>query len=160
MNTTVVGMKPAGARALRSVRLVLAAVFLAAGLLKIVQPAKFYDQLLAYETGLSADLLRLIAVWLPWVEISAGGVLLTSLWTETVALLVSALYLLFTALLGQAVLRGLDFNCGCFGAATPAWFDHPPMALLRTGLLLVMATWLWLQAATHRMGTINSGEVS
>lgn len=50
--------------------------------------------------------------------------------------------------LGQAILRGLELNCGCFGSMTPAWFDQPAVALVRAAAVLRAPAWLFLHPAT------------
>jgi hypothetical protein len=52
-------------------------------------------------------------------------------------------------LLGQAVLRGLELDCGCFGAGAPAWLEQAPVALARAGLLLAATLWWWLTSAPY-----------
>jgi hypothetical protein len=45
-------------------------------------------------------------------------------------------------MLGQAVLRGLDLQCGCFGGLTAHWLEQPPVAFVRACLLLAASVWL------------------
>lgn len=142
MNAAPHGLAPASGRARTLVRWALGAVFLAAGSLKVLRPELFYTQLLAYDTGLPDGLLRLVTVTLPWLEALCGGALLARIWPETVGVMVAFLCLIFVVMLGQAVLRGLDLSCGCFGSALPSWFDHPAVALARAGALLAGALWL------------------
>ena len=125
------------------VRWALGASFVTAGALKIAHPAGFYSDLLAYEVPFPDSFLRLVAVALPWLEVLCGGALLANLWAETVSFVVACMCLIFVLMLGQAAWRGLDLNCGCFGASGPGWFDHSIMALMRAGVLLVAAGSLW-----------------
>ena len=87
---------------------------------------------------------RFVAVVLPWVEIVSGGFLLADLWTETAGVLVSGLCFVFVLVLGQAVLRGLELKCGCFGELAVGWFERPKVALLRAFVLLGASLWLLL----------------
>ena len=89
--------------------------------------------------------LRLVAIYLPWLEVLAGLDLLLNVWAETIRPLVAALCLIFVVMLGQAVLRGLDLNCGCFGAGAGGWFERPAVALGRA--MLLFAASLYLAAA-------------
>jgi len=50
-------------------------------------------------------------------------------------------------MLVQAVLRGLDLNCGCFGAAGRGWFERPDVALVRASLLFAASLYLMVDRA-------------
>ena len=129
------------------VRCALGAIFLWAGAGKILNPSDFYSALLAYNVALPDIFLRFVAIALPWLEVFCGGVLLVDFWMETVGPFVPALCLVFVLMLGQAVVRGLDLNCGCLGVTGAGWFDRPIMALARAGALLWGAIWLALNRA-------------
>ena len=136
------GSKPSTRRAQARVRWVLGAIFLLAGTLKIPHPGDFYSDLLAYEVDLPDVIFRCFALAVPWLEVICGGALLADLWPETVRFLVMVMSLIFVLMLGQAVLRGLDLNCGCFGPGTSGWFNRPITALARASLLLAGAVWI------------------
>lgn len=131
-----------------AVRWLLGAIFLAAGAVKLARPADFHASLTAYALPLPGDFLRVTAVAFPWLELLCGLALLADFWAGSVRFLAAALCLVFVAVLGQAVLRGLDLDCGCFGSVAPAWFDAPAVALGRALLLCAASVWLWL--APHR----------
>lgn len=63
------------------------------------------------------------------------------------AVTIFGLCLLFAAVLGTALLRGLPVNCGCFGAAFGG--STPTIALLRD-LFFLAATAYWLAAMRTR----------
>ncbi len=126
----------------------LGAVFATAGAAKIVHPADFFSDLLSYRVVLPEVVLRLAAVWLPWLEVVAGLGLLLNFWTETIRPVVAALCLIFVAMLAQAVARGLELNCGCFGAGAHGWFERPDVALGRAVILLAAALYLMMPRRT------------
>jgi uncharacterized membrane protein YphA (DoxX/SURF4 family) len=132
------------------VRWVLGAIFLGAGALKIVHPLDFYSNLLAYDVGFPDCLVRFAAVVVPWLEVVCGGLLLVDYWTETVGFLATGLCLIFILMLSQAVVRGLDLKCGCFGSLTAGWFELPQVALVRACVLFVAAVWLLLDVTNRR----------
>jgi hypothetical protein len=102
----------------------------------------FYTNLLSYQVGAPDWFFRIVAVMFPWIEIISGGLLLAGLWVETIGILVTAQCLVFVLMLGQAVLRGLDLQCGCFGGLTAPWLELPSVAFVRACLLLAAAVWL------------------
>ena len=120
-------------------RLVLGAVFLVAGGMKLAHPGEFFSDLLGFGVPFPEIFLRLVAVFLPWLELLAGLGLLVDFWPETIRPVVAALCLVFVVMLGQAVARGLELNCGCFGAGGRGWFERPAVALARAAVLLALA---------------------
>jgi hypothetical protein len=130
------------ARVRTGCRWVLGVVFLVAGGAKIAHPAGFFSDLLGFRVPLPEIILRLVAVALPWLEAIAGLGLLLNFWRETIRPLVALLYLVFVVMLGQAVIRGLDLNCGCFGSSGQGWFERPDVALGRAVLLFAAALYV------------------
>jgi uncharacterized membrane protein YphA (DoxX/SURF4 family) len=124
-------------------RLLLAGVFVFAGVPKLFDPESFAITISAY--GLLPDgLVYPAAVFLPIFEIcTAVGLLLGRRWAIIATLL---LYVVFISVLSYGVYLGLDIDCGCFGPEDP---EHAALAGLRTALyrdllLLVPAVYcLW-----------------
>ncbi|HEY0946170.1 MAG TPA: MauE/DoxX family redox-associated membrane protein [Opitutaceae bacterium] len=121
-------------------RLVLAGLFVYAGSAKALAPAAFaadianFRLLPLFESGL-------LAVYLPWLEILAGGALLIGRWRAGGALVVALLSAVFLGALLSARLRGLDITCGCFGHANSEGGGGGISGWLmaRNGVLLALA---------------------
>jgi putative oxidoreductase len=94
-------------------RYVLAAVFIYAAIHKIKDPYSF-SQAISYYEFFPSFLINPIAVWLPWIELTAGICLVVGRWVSGSALTVAVLAVAFGLLTGMAILRGLDISCGCF----------------------------------------------
>lgn len=119
-------------------RLALAAVFLYAAATKVPDMAAFATDLANY---------RLVpAALVPWtasavvgIEIVVGLALLTGRFARGAALVAAGLLVVFTAGLAQALLRGIDLRCGCFGSDEPAnwWTVVRDLAMLVPALLLL-----------------------
>lgn len=139
-------------------RVLLGAVFLVAGVLKIAHPVDFHSDLLVYDVPLPDAVFRVVAVALPWLEAICGAALLADFWTETVGAVVTAMGVIFVIMLGQAVVRGLELTCGCLGSDDEGWFDRPGVALVRAVVLLAGSVWLWLKpSAYHPSGWASPG---
>lgn len=91
-------------------------IFIAAGLAKIADIGRFAEQLHNFRM-MPVFGENLLAMTLPWVEIVAGLALVLKLRARAAALLATLLMLVFTIGVAQAMARGLDFECGCFGKA-------------------------------------------
>ena len=130
-------------------RFVLGIVFVVAGGMKVAHPADFLSDLLGFGIPFPEMFLRVVAVGLPWLEVCTGLGLMLNFWPETIRPLVAFLYLVFVVMLGQAVLRGLDLNCGCFGASGQGWFERPDVALVRAGLLFAASLYVAVERREH-----------
>ena len=96
-------------------RLILSSIFIYASLDKIAHPAAFAKDVYNYQI-LPDALINLTALVLPWLELLLGLCLLAGIWLPGAVLTVNGLLLVFLAALVFNLARGLDVNCGCFGA--------------------------------------------
>jgi len=133
-------------------RWLLGAVLVAAGGFKAAHPVEFHADLVAYGIGLPDAWLRGTAVMLPWLEVVAGIALGVDLWPETIRFVSVGLSAVFVAVLAQAMVRGVEVRCGCFGPLTPGWFNEPWFALGRALSLLAASIWLWLKRVSSSAG--------
>ena len=114
-------------------RLLLGGVFLFAGLSKIRDVTGFAGDIAAYRI-LPYQWNYLAAATLPYIEFMAGLLLLINRRVRPAALLTALLTLGFIAALASVLYRGLEIDCGCFGAVPTS----PQVALWRDlGLLLL-----------------------
>jgi len=95
-------------------RLIVSVVLLYAAIPKILNPLYFSLQIEAYEI-VGAGVSRVIAIILPWIELIAGLCLLSGFWLRASAFLASVLFSIFMVAIAQALIRGLNIECGCFG---------------------------------------------
>jgi putative oxidoreductase len=96
-------------------RLVLGGLFVYAGVVKVVDPLDFAQNIRNYRL-VGPSLAFIAALVLPWLEILAGAFLAAGVWKRGAALVVSGLLVFFIALTAVTMARGLDVDCGCFGA--------------------------------------------
>lgn len=108
---------PARRAILIVLRLVVAGVFIAAAIPKLADPASFAEDVANYRM-LPDALVGHVAVALPIVELLIGAALITGVHAAGAAMLAGALMLVFAVGMGQAMARGIDLECGCFGAAS------------------------------------------
>lgn len=122
-------------------RLVLAAVFLYAGYVKMRDPVAFAGQVAAYQL-LPYSFNYLVAATLPYIEFLAGLLLLLNARIKPALVAVGALTLVFMVALASVIARGMEIDCGCFdpggGEAVSAG-----MALLRDVGLMGLIVLVW-----------------
>lgn len=116
-------------------RLVLAWVFINAGLPKIQDPVAFAASIEAYRV-IGGTWALAAATVLPWLELVIGVGLVTPWLRRASAAVMVLLLSLFIALHLSAWARGLNIDCGCFGqsAGSP---DYHGLILRNLALLAI-----------------------
>lgn len=99
-------------------RLIVAAVFIYAGLEKIADPWIFGKQVHAYQM-LPDEYISAVAIYLPWLELIAGfGMILGAFCVRSAgSVICMLLLLLFVGVQGYALVKGMVIECGCFGGS-------------------------------------------
>ncbi len=124
-------------------RLLLGMVFLMASMDKIVHPAAFAKMVYNYQI-LPDVLVNLTAVFLPWIEIVLGFLLIFGLWMPGAIAISNFLLLTFFCSLIFNAARGLDIHCGCFSTSTKI-FASATRQILRDIVFLVISFYLFLK---------------
>jgi protein-disulfide isomerase len=124
-------------------RVVLAAVWIYAGISKIGDPGQFLVAVKAYQL-LPDWIARAVAYGLPVLEIGFGVLLLAGLATRLVGALSALLLVVFEIGVISAAARGLSIDCGCFGNGGQVAAGHTryTLEILRDLGLLVLAAFL------------------
>jgi uncharacterized membrane protein YphA (DoxX/SURF4 family) len=92
-------------------------IFIYASMDKLLNPSAFAVAVSHYRI-LPGDLINLVAIALPWLELVCGILLIIGLFPRAGALLLSVLLLIFFSALSISVYRGIDISCGCFSVST------------------------------------------
>ena len=118
-------------------RWTLGATFVYASYNKILAPADFAKIIYGYDL-FPAVLINLIAIIVPFLEFVAGLALIVGFYPRSAALIVNAMLLVFITALSINLIRGHEFDCGCFsiGADTQETFVGP--LILRDFLILAL----------------------
>lgn len=125
-------------------RLGLGALFIYSAFAKISDPDEFAYSVSRYEM-LPDFTIGLFSLTMPMLELLAGLAMLFTKWLRESALLVSGMLAMFIVALAQALARGLDISCGCFGVPSVGGQKEILMALVRDVVLIVPAAWLMLR---------------
>jgi putative oxidoreductase len=124
---------------LRIVAIVIGALFVYAGVVKVVDPVEFARDIDNYKT-LPWQVSVWLALFLPWLEILCGLALITRVLYRGGVFILTTLMFVFLIATIAARARGLDISCGCFGHASKylsfAW--HLALDFLLCGGLLLL----------------------
>jgi len=119
-------------------RLILGGYFLYASIHKIVQPGEFAKQVYGYDL-LPGEVINGFAMFLPWLEAVAGGLLIAGAFTRGAGLAIAGMLVVFLVAVGYNVSLGKEFDCGCFQTAEEGKVSDPIDILFRDAALLVLA---------------------
>lgn len=124
-------------------RLVVGGVMIAAGLIKLPDPAASIEAVRAFEL-VPAPLVEPIGYLLPPLEVVVGLALVLGLMTRGAAVIASVLLVAFIIGIASAWARGLEIDCGCFGdgGADPDAASQYPWEIARDVGLLALSVLL------------------
>ena len=94
-------------------RWILGLTFIYASYSKILYPADFAKIIFGYDL-FPPTLINLIAIILPYLELVAGVALVCGIYPRSAVLIINMLLAAFIVLLSVNLLRGHEFDCGCF----------------------------------------------
>lgn len=128
------------------IRLVVGAVWIVAGALKLPDPAASVRAVRAYDL-LPELIVPAVGHLLPLVEVVVGACLVLGLLVRGNAVVSALLFVGFIVGIAAAWARGLQIDCGCFGGGgyDPGATDDYPWEIARDAALLVASAYLVLR---------------
>ena len=131
-------------------RFYLGWVFIYAAWGKIVDPYSFAMAIATYDM-LPLDMINLMAIALPWLELITGVLLVVGFQTRVMALLVGGMMVMFLVAIVSALARGLSLeSCGCFAReAEEAAKDFSIATVWRDVGWLAIAMFIYLAEASR-----------
>jgi len=128
-------------------RLALGGALLGAGLAKVGSLQQSVDQVAQYQLLPTFGLVKFVGYALPLGEFFLGALILAGVFTRWTTALGGLLMAAYMAAIISLWARGIWMDCGCFGqseelSAAEAKRKYV-IDLVRDGLLLVSAWWLW-----------------
>ncbi len=115
---------------------ILGGLFIYASIDKIVHPHAFAKIIYNYQL-MPKIFIYFTAVTLPWVEIVAGLALVAGIYRRASAVILSALLFVFAVAISINLIRGLNFDCGCFSTIATEGGSDPLGLLFRDILILI-----------------------
>ena len=129
-----------------ALRLFLGCTFIFASFHKIVSPDEFATILYGYAV-FPHQIINVLAIVLPFVEFVCGITLITGLLKRSGLLLINAMLAGFIFLISFNLIRGHEFDCGCFSVAAQGGSLPLFYTLIRDVLLLAAGLFVWKKTA-------------
>ncbi len=134
-------------------RWILGITFIYASYYKIISPADFAKIIYGYDL-FPADLINLIAIILPFIELVSGLVLIIGIYPRSAALIINGMLFVFIITLSINLLRGHEFICGCFSVRETGYINASGQWIVRDILYFFLGLYVLLYSRSRR-GCIN-----
>lgn len=124
-------------------RWILGITFIYASYDKILAPADFAKIIYGYDL-FPHDFINLIAIILPFIEIISGLVLILGIYPRSAVLIINGMLLAFIVVLSINLVRGHEFECGCFSVKKAGYLSSAEPMLLRDIIYLTLGLQVFL----------------
>lgn len=125
---------------------------------KIIAPAHFAKIIYGYY--LFPDwCINLIAIILPFFELFAGLALVLGIYPRSAALITNGVLLIFVIALSTNLIRGQEFDCGCFSFGEPGYTSSAGQLLIRDIFYFVVGLKVLFFDQRRRWCVLQSGSV-
>ena len=128
----------------------LGITFVYASYHKILDPGHFAK--IVYGYYLFPDItINILAIVLPCLELYSGGCLILGVIPRSAALVIDAMILMFIAAISINLIRGQQFDCGCFSFGEAGYASSPGWLLIRNIVYLAAGLFVFLFQNTRRL---------
>lgn len=127
-------------------RWILGITFIYASYYKIISPIDFAKIIYGYNL-FPEVLINPIAIILPFLELISGLSLILGIYPRSAALIINGLLMAFIFILAVNIMRGYEFDCGCFSANKTG---SPKLMIARDVIYLIMGIQIFLFNGARR----------
>ena len=131
-------------------RWILGLTFIYASLHKILAPADFAK--IVYGYNLFPEIfINLIAIIIPFLELVTGFALIIGFYPRSAAITINGLLLAFIVMLTINLIRGHEFDCGCFSTGEGGHTETPEMTIVRDIIYFIIGLLVILFSGVRRI---------
>jgi putative oxidoreductase len=124
-----------------SSRVLIGVIFIYASLHKIGNLSLFAKIIYGYAL-FPAPTINLIAILLPYIEIIMGAALILGIYPRSAALILAGILFMFVVAISVNLIRGHEFDCGCFSLQNSALRHSTVMLLFRDVIYFFMSIFI------------------
>jgi hypothetical protein len=124
-------------------RWILGLTFIYASYYKILAPADFAKIVYGYDLFPHAAI-NLIAIILPFIELVAGLALILGIYPRSAVLIINGMLIAFIVVLSINLIRGHEFDCGCFAVKKAGFLSSAKPTLVRDIIYLMLGIQVFL----------------
>jgi len=131
-------------------RWILGVTFVYASYNKILSPAVFAKIIYGYDL-FPAVFINLIAIIVPFLELFTGLALIIGLYPRSASLIVNGMMLTFITALSINLIRGHEFNCGCFSINSNGQGIFAGSLIFRDFVLLALGLYIFFYRNAQKL---------
>ncbi len=135
-------------------RWILGLTFVYASYHKILAPADFAKIIYGYDL-FPAGMINLIAIIVPFVELFVGLALIGGIYSRAAVLIINAMLVFFIIILSYNLLRGHEFDCGCFAPESSGFAATTEFTLFRDFVYLALGLHVFFYHRLRRWSVTN-----
>lgn len=124
-------------------RWILGLTFIYASYDKILAPADFAKIVYGYDL-FPNNAINLIAIVLPFIELVCGLALILSIYPRSAALIINGMLVAFIIVLSINLIRGHEFNCGCFSVKKAGYLSSAEPTIVRDIIYFILGLQVYL----------------
>jgi uncharacterized membrane protein YphA (DoxX/SURF4 family) len=122
-------------------RWILGGIFIYASIDKIIAPDHFAKIIYGYYLFPEYSI-NLIAIILPYLEMVTGVAMIAGIYPRSAGIILGALLLFFSIAISINLVRGVEFDCGCFSVDEPGYLLTAKQLLVRDIILFLFSIYL------------------
>jgi putative oxidoreductase len=138
-------------------RWILGLTFIYASFHKIVSPADFAKIVYGYDL-FPAVFINLIAIIIPFLELITGLALVIGVYPRSAAIIINGLLVVYIVVLTINLIRGHEFDCGCFAFGQSGYTSSSEVTLVRDIIYFVLGLQIILYSGVRRICAISTPE--
>jgi putative oxidoreductase len=138
-------------------RWILGLTFIYASLHKIGSPAEFAKILYGYDL-FPAVFINLIAIIIPFLELITGVTLVIGFYPRSAAIIINALVMVYIIVLTINLIRGHEFDCGCFAFGQSGYTSSSEVTLVRDIIYFILGLQVILFNGIRKICLFSSDE--
>ena len=135
-------------------RWILGVTFVYASYNKILAPAAFAKIIYGYDL-FPAVFINLMAIIVPFLELVAGLALIIGFYPRSAALIVNAMLLVFITALSINLIRGHEFDCGCFSINSSGQKTFAGPLIFRDFLILALGLYIFFYRNARKLCIVS-----
>jgi putative oxidoreductase len=134
-----------------ALRIIIGGFFIYASLDKLFNQQEFARAIYNYKF-LPDVMINFFAIVVPYVEFTAGGLLILGFFKRGSSMLIIIMLVMFIIALTSAYARGLDISCGCFSLETVSQKEDILKRIIEDILLLAGSIIVFIKYNTQTKG--------
>jgi putative oxidoreductase len=123
-------------------RLLLGSIFIYASYHKILAPDEFAKIVYGYDL-FPSETINLIAIIIPFIELISGIALIIGIYTRPAAIIIIGMLAAFVIAISINIIRGHEFDCGCFSSDTSQAVNSVWQTLGRDMIFMMLGIYIF-----------------